>query len=596
MLRINHSDDLFSFYLLRNDHFLPFVYWNLSTSPAIFGQEITLTCHLEEISTNPTKCAERKWIVDPGNKVLTNRGVSSENKKYSEVISQHNPTFDLKIMNLAESDVNVDYTCTCDFKTFSKKLVLKEERFHYPPIWTNTNFSVHNGLLNVTVHMTKVYPVPNCSLMVGDSFIQSKAVRYSQNGIVYTVDFNAEYKFREKDCNKKPIVVCTFGMVSGPVRFEGDETYKCLIIKCTAPGISEFTITSNNTDVVPSTKVKYTCEFGYQLPAGDLGTRICQLGGTWSAPPPVCEVIKCTAPEINEFTITSTNTNVVPRTRVTYTCESGYYLHVLDFGIRECQLGGTWPAPPPACLDTHCTKEKEKQWAHEWGYKAFFSSGSSRSRGVAILIKNSFTFTIHQEKKDQEGNFIILDMTIQDYRLSLVAIYGPNGDSPTFFENIKGLVSGIKNSSIIMAGDWNVVQDFDKDTSNYSAKNNIRAHDKILDMIESLDLVDIWRALNPDTKRFTWRGPGLKQSRLDYFLISSDLEPFVKNVDMDISYRSDHSPVYLTLQFYNQIKGVSGQILLRSGRGTYIFDIIIIRKLEKRCDINHVNPEAQTTE
>lgn len=61
-----------------------------------------------------------------------------------------------------------------------------------------------------------------------DSFIQSKAVRYSQNGIVYTVDFNAEYKFRAKDCNKKPIVVCTFGMVSGPVRFEGDETYKCL--------------------------------------------------------------------------------------------------------------------------------------------------------------------------------------------------------------------------------------------------------------------------------------------------------------------------------------------------------------------------------
>ena len=74
-------------------------------------------------------------------------------------------------------------------------------------------------------------------------------------------------------------------------------------------------------------------------------------------------------------------------------------------------------------------------------------------------------------------------------------------------------------------------------------------------MIESLDLVDIWRALNPDTKRFTWGGPGLKQSRLDYFLISSDLEPFVKNVDMDISYRSDHSPVYLTLQFHNQIKG-----------------------------------------
>ncbi|VDH91536.1 Hypothetical predicted protein [Mytilus galloprovincialis] len=57
----------------------------------------------------------------------------------------------------------------------------------------------------------------------------------------------------------------------------------CSIIKCTAPGMNEFTITSSNTDVVPSTEVTYTCEFGYQLPAGDLGTRICQLGGTWPA-------------------------------------------------------------------------------------------------------------------------------------------------------------------------------------------------------------------------------------------------------------------------------------------------------------------------
>lgn len=72
---------------------------------------------------------------------------------------------------------------------------------------------------------------------------------------------------------------------------------------------------------------------------------------------------------------------------------------------------------------------------------------------------------------------------------------------------------------------------------------------------ESLDLVDIWRAFNPDISRFTWRGPNLKQSRLDYFLISTDFEAFVQKVDIDTSYRSDHSPVYLTLQFYNQSKG-----------------------------------------
>ncbi|CAG2214236.1 CSMD [Mytilus edulis] len=79
-------------------------------------------------------------------------------------------------------------------------------------------------------------------------------------------------------------------------------------------------------------KVTYTCDFGYQLPAGDLGTRTCQLGGTWPTPPPACEVMKCSAPGINEFTITSTNTDVVPSTEVTYTCEFGYQLPAGDLG------------------------------------------------------------------------------------------------------------------------------------------------------------------------------------------------------------------------------------------------------------------------
>ena len=114
-----------------------------------------------------------------------------------------------------------------------------------------------------------------------------------------------------------------------------------------------------------------------------------------------------------------------------------------------------------------------------------------------------------------------------------------------------------------MVGDWNVVQDYEIDTCNYKSNNNLKAYKKIHDMKESLDLVDIWRSLNPDKTRYTWRGPGLKQSRLDYFLISTDFEVHVKNADIDISYRSDHSPVSLVLQFYNQKReGVPGNLII----------------------------------
>ena len=56
--------------------------------------------------------------------------------------------------------------------------------------------------------------------------------------------------------------------------------------------------------------------------------------------------------------------------------------------------------------------------------------------GVAILFKKSFEFKIHDEVKDTLGNYIILDISIQDYRMTLAAVYRPNEDKPCFFRNI----------------------------------------------------------------------------------------------------------------------------------------------------------------
>ena len=79
-------------------------------------------------------------------------------------------------------------------------------------------------------------------------------------------------------------------------------------------------------------------------------------------------------------------------------------------------------------------------------------------------------------------------------------------------------------------------------------KNNPKAQQKIHALMAELDLVDVWRKNNPSVKRYTWRGPNRKRSRLDFLLVSSDLETFVINSDIGVSYKSDHSPVYLTFQ------------------------------------------------
>ena len=93
--------------------------------------------------------------------------------------------------------------------------------------------------------------------------------------------------------------------------------------------------------------------------------------------------------------------------------------------------------PAAILIDAHCSKEKENQWKTEWGYSAFFASLNSTSRGVAIMFKNSFQYTLHSETRDPKGNCIILDVSTQEQRLSLVALYGPYENSSDLFENLK---------------------------------------------------------------------------------------------------------------------------------------------------------------
>ena len=90
---------------------------------------------------------------------------------------------------------------------------------------------------------------------------------------------------------------------------------------------------------------------------------------------------------------------------------------------------------------------------------------------------------------------------------------------------------------------------YEIDTENYVNKNNPKAQQKIHALMAELHLVDVWRKNNASVKRYTWRGPNRKRSRLDCLLVSSDLETFVINSDIGVIYKSDHSPVYLTFQF-----------------------------------------------
>ena len=165
------------------------------------------------------------------------------------------------------------------------------------------------------------------------------------------------------------------------------------------------------------------------------------------------------------------------------------------------------------CLqDVHVSSKNKRAFIRDWDGEVYLSSVSSDSRGVAILFNGKLDYKVSSEEKDVSGNFLMLDIELGKTNLLLAVIYGPNQDSPEFYNDLKNKMLAQNNLSVILCGDWNLVLDHKIDTHGYVRENNVKASKEVLGMMQSLDLIDTWRAQNPAAKKFTWVS-GKKQSK-----------------------------------------------------------------------------------
>ena len=206
-------------------------------------------------------------------------------------------------------------------------------------------------------------------------------------------------------------------------------------------------------------------------------------------------------------------------------------------------------------VDFHCKLSLYKQYGKEWGSDGFFSEGTGDSRGVAILFNKNVECEVLGKDIDDEGNFVILDMVLYNHRFTLAAVYGPNRDKPGFYQTICEKIKKMENSSVMICGDFNLVMDYSLDTKGYQHQNNPKARDSVLQMMESLELFDVWRARNADNTKFTWFKNTKQMARLDYFLITSDWLTRTLQAKIAPGYRTDHSIVSLKLNCENLTRG-----------------------------------------
>ena len=212
--------------------------------------------------------------------------------------------------------------------------------------------------------------------------------------------------------------------------------------------------------------------------------------------------------------------------------------------------------------ETHSKEESEKQWMNEWGGKIYYSHGSPNSCGVAVLIRNGFNCTIQNTIIDPSGRFIALKVDVEDKVYVLINIYAPNKDKVTckFFKNLHNTPQTENldcEENIICGGDFNCPLNPKLDKTGGIMVPRKMVIDNIECLQSELDLVDIWRIKNPQTKSYTWsqKSPQIF-CRLDYWLVSNNLQDFVNSTEITPAIKTDHAATEITLtDSYQNAKG-----------------------------------------
>jgi exonuclease III len=208
--------------------------------------------------------------------------------------------------------------------------------------------------------------------------------------------------------------------------------------------------------------------------------------------------------------------------------------------------------------ELHCLEKDKNEWCNDWQGSMVLSCGTNNSCGVGILFKESLDHNIIDQIVDDKGRYIIMRCDIQDNSFILVNVYAPNReqDHNSFLKHLLNEMNTfIKDDDdfVILGGDWNFTPTIDIDRMGGNPKLWQYSLNTLENIQLQFDLLDIWRAKHPRTRRYTWRQPRpLIQSRIDYWLISDNLQPYVDKTDICPGTRTDHSAITLQIKTFEE--------------------------------------------
>lgn len=200
-----------------------------------------------------------------------------------------------------------------------------------------------------------------------------------------------------------------------------------------------------------------------------------------------------------------------------------------------------------------------------------------RMYGVVTYVRESLG-TLHAEVPawDREGRVVFSLVTTPGLRPLVIGnVYAVNGTDKPYFDHERGEVWGDRHAfkrrfqeqvlvraaalraeaDVVVTGDWNVSQTKQDITPRLRTEEpHALARAQLADHLASTGMVDVFRRLHPDARKYTWfnrRARRLDAARVDFALVSEELLPDVLEADVweDEALRepSDHAPLMVRL-------------------------------------------------
>ncbi len=197
-----------------------------------------------------------------------------------------------------------------------------------------------------------------------------------------------------------------------------------------------------------------------------------------------------------------------------------------------------------------------------------------RMYGVGTYAREALgPIALARAEWDREGRVVVV--ALPHANLAVINVYAVNGTAKPYWDHERGAFHGDRNSwkrrfhehvvdvalslrdrgvDLLLIGDWNISQERIDITPRLRTEEphaGARAHFASV-LVDELDVVDVFRALHPETRAYTWfnaRSSRLDAARVDFALLSRSRMKNVTaaTIDEDLvkSLGSDHAPLHV---------------------------------------------------